>query len=235
MAVPKRKTSPSRRGMRRSADALKRPSYVEDKDSGELRRPAPRRSQDRYVQGPAGAQAQNRSLTETCDGIGATHGTANGAPHAGRRSGNRRVARACLVRLGAPAPPRLRRLLGSGDELSQKHCGRPDPTGPTSVPGQDPTRTRARPLCCGSAAVSTRRAGAPPSDCAKPGRVARAASGGVMLATARILTASLIRFVSIRDRQVRPMNISARRMPKLVGPAGSVSRGRGGFDDFRMV
>jgi large subunit ribosomal protein L32 len=39
MAVPKRKTSPSRRGMRRSADALKKPSYVEDKDSGELRRP----------------------------------------------------------------------------------------------------------------------------------------------------------------------------------------------------
>jgi large subunit ribosomal protein L32 len=37
MAVPKRKTSPSRRGMRRSADALKQPSYVED--SGELRRP----------------------------------------------------------------------------------------------------------------------------------------------------------------------------------------------------
>ena len=39
MAVPKRKTSPSRRGMRRSADALKRPAYVEDKDSGEFRRP----------------------------------------------------------------------------------------------------------------------------------------------------------------------------------------------------
>ena len=39
MAVPKRKTSPSRRGMRRSADALTRPTYVEDKDSGELRRP----------------------------------------------------------------------------------------------------------------------------------------------------------------------------------------------------
>jgi large subunit ribosomal protein L32 len=39
MAVPKKKTSPSRRGMRRSADALKRPTYVEDKDSGELRRP----------------------------------------------------------------------------------------------------------------------------------------------------------------------------------------------------
>ncbi len=39
MAVPKKKTSPSRRNMRRSADALKAPSYVEDKDSGELRRP----------------------------------------------------------------------------------------------------------------------------------------------------------------------------------------------------
>jgi large subunit ribosomal protein L32 len=39
MAVPKKKTSPSRRGMRRSADGLKRPAYVEDKDSGELRRP----------------------------------------------------------------------------------------------------------------------------------------------------------------------------------------------------
>ncbi len=39
MAVPKRKTSPSRRGMRRSADGLKQPSYTEDKNSGELRRP----------------------------------------------------------------------------------------------------------------------------------------------------------------------------------------------------
>ena len=39
MAVPKRKVSPSRRGMRRSADALSRPSHVEDRDSGELRRP----------------------------------------------------------------------------------------------------------------------------------------------------------------------------------------------------
>ena len=38
MAVPKRKTSPSKRGMRRSADALAAPTYVEDKDSGELRR-----------------------------------------------------------------------------------------------------------------------------------------------------------------------------------------------------
>src|SRR5947209_11852001 len=39
MAVPRRKTSPSRRGMRRSADAIKKPTYIEDKDSGELRRP----------------------------------------------------------------------------------------------------------------------------------------------------------------------------------------------------
>lgn len=39
MAVPKRKTTPSKRGMRRSADALKAQVYVEDKDSGELRRP----------------------------------------------------------------------------------------------------------------------------------------------------------------------------------------------------
>ncbi|ADR52179.1 ribosomal protein L32 [Candidatus Liberibacter solanacearum CLso-ZC1] len=39
MAVPKRKTSPSKRGMRRSADALPPSSYVEDKKSGELRRP----------------------------------------------------------------------------------------------------------------------------------------------------------------------------------------------------
>ena len=32
MAVPKRKTSPMKRGFRRSADALAAPSYVEDKD-----------------------------------------------------------------------------------------------------------------------------------------------------------------------------------------------------------
>jgi large subunit ribosomal protein L32 len=39
MAVPKRKTSPSRRGMRRAHDALPANSYVEDQASGELRRP----------------------------------------------------------------------------------------------------------------------------------------------------------------------------------------------------
>jgi large subunit ribosomal protein L32 len=39
MAVPKKKTTRSRRNMRRSHLALKAPTYVEDKTSGELRRP----------------------------------------------------------------------------------------------------------------------------------------------------------------------------------------------------
>ncbi len=39
MAVPKRKTTPAKRGMRRSHDKLAQASYIEDKDSGELRRP----------------------------------------------------------------------------------------------------------------------------------------------------------------------------------------------------
>ena len=39
MAVPKRKTSPSRRNMRRSHDSLKASSFIEDKETGELRRP----------------------------------------------------------------------------------------------------------------------------------------------------------------------------------------------------
>jgi len=39
MAVPKRKTSPMKRGFRRSADALRVPTYIEDRESGELRRP----------------------------------------------------------------------------------------------------------------------------------------------------------------------------------------------------
>ena len=38
MAVPKSKISNSRRGMRRSHDSLKATNYVEDKNSGELRR-----------------------------------------------------------------------------------------------------------------------------------------------------------------------------------------------------
>lgn len=39
MAVPKRKTTPSRRGMRRAHDALGKNAYIEDKETGELRRP----------------------------------------------------------------------------------------------------------------------------------------------------------------------------------------------------
>ncbi len=39
MAVPKRKVTRMKRGNRRSADALTTPAYVEDKESGELRRP----------------------------------------------------------------------------------------------------------------------------------------------------------------------------------------------------
>jgi large subunit ribosomal protein L32 len=39
MAVPKRKTTPSKRNMRRSHDALKAVSVGEDKTSGELKRP----------------------------------------------------------------------------------------------------------------------------------------------------------------------------------------------------
>jgi large subunit ribosomal protein L32 len=39
MAVPKKKVSPSRRNMRRSHDRLSAATYIEDKDSGELRRP----------------------------------------------------------------------------------------------------------------------------------------------------------------------------------------------------
>ena len=38
MAVPKSKISNSRRGMRRAHDKLSAVNYVEDKDSGELRR-----------------------------------------------------------------------------------------------------------------------------------------------------------------------------------------------------
>lgn len=39
MAVPKRKTSPSRAGMRRSHHALSTPSYAECSNCGELKRP----------------------------------------------------------------------------------------------------------------------------------------------------------------------------------------------------
>lgn len=39
MAVPKRKVTGAKRGMRRSHDRLEGETYIEDKDSGELRRP----------------------------------------------------------------------------------------------------------------------------------------------------------------------------------------------------
>lgn len=39
MAVPKRKVSPMKRGFRRSTDALKTPTFSEDKEDGELKRP----------------------------------------------------------------------------------------------------------------------------------------------------------------------------------------------------
>ena len=39
MAVQRKKTSKSRRGMRRAHAEVKRPTYIEDKESGELRRP----------------------------------------------------------------------------------------------------------------------------------------------------------------------------------------------------
>lgn len=39
MAVPKSKITKSKRGMRRAHDAIGSTAYVEDKDTGELRRP----------------------------------------------------------------------------------------------------------------------------------------------------------------------------------------------------
>jgi large subunit ribosomal protein L32 len=39
MAVPRKKVSRMKRGSRRAADALRPENYVEDKESGNLRRP----------------------------------------------------------------------------------------------------------------------------------------------------------------------------------------------------
>ena len=39
MAVPRKKVTKSKRGMRRSTDYLKADAYVEDKSTGELHRP----------------------------------------------------------------------------------------------------------------------------------------------------------------------------------------------------
>ncbi len=39
MAVPRKKVTRSKRNMRRAHDGLPRSTYIEDKESGELRRP----------------------------------------------------------------------------------------------------------------------------------------------------------------------------------------------------
>ena len=39
MAVPKSKVTKSKRDMRRAHDAIRSDAYIEDKDTGELRRP----------------------------------------------------------------------------------------------------------------------------------------------------------------------------------------------------
>ncbi len=39
MAVPKRKTTPSKRNMRRSHDALSATNWIEDSNTGETKRP----------------------------------------------------------------------------------------------------------------------------------------------------------------------------------------------------
>ena len=69
MAVPRRKTSPSRRGMRRSADALKKPTYAEDKDSGELRRPHHLDLKTGMYKGRQVLKAKKESLTGATGGL----------------------------------------------------------------------------------------------------------------------------------------------------------------------
>ena len=65
MAVPRRKTSPSRRGMRRSHDALKRPDLCGGQGFRRAAPPAPSRSQDRHVQGSADPQAEIGDVRRT--------------------------------------------------------------------------------------------------------------------------------------------------------------------------
>ncbi len=50
MAVPKRKTTPSKRGMRRSHDSLKKTNVSENQTTGELHRPH-HVSRDGYYKG----------------------------------------------------------------------------------------------------------------------------------------------------------------------------------------
>ena len=85
MAVPKRKTSPSRRGMRRSADALKRPTYVEDKDSGELRRPHHIDLKTGMYKGRQVLKAEDRGVSRAEPGIALSDRTGPTMPQRLRR------------------------------------------------------------------------------------------------------------------------------------------------------
>ena len=80
MAVPKRKTSPSRRGMRRSHHALGPNSYVEDKDTGELKPPASRRPEDRDVPRPSGSDASPTTSHHAPAGSGAVQAASANLP-----------------------------------------------------------------------------------------------------------------------------------------------------------
>src|SRR3954469_21195437 len=94
MAVPRRKTSPSRRGMRRSADALKKPTYVEDKDSGELRRPHHLDLKTGMYKGRQGLKKK-----ESWSGLGIRHDFDSWLPEFGQRVGQRfHRAKRCFAR-----------------------------------------------------------------------------------------------------------------------------------------
>ena len=62
MAVPRKKVSRMKRGTRRSADALPAPTYVEDKEFGERRRPHHIDLKIGQVPRPPGPGAQGRGL-----------------------------------------------------------------------------------------------------------------------------------------------------------------------------
>ncbi len=65
MAVPRKKMSKSRIGMRRSGHQLGTVTWVEDKKSGELRPPAPHRPEVGPLQGPSGPDRQVRRIIGT--------------------------------------------------------------------------------------------------------------------------------------------------------------------------
>ena len=61
MAVPSKKMSRSRIGMRRSGHKLQTVTWIEDKKSGELRRPHHVDLKTGMYQGPPGPRAQERN------------------------------------------------------------------------------------------------------------------------------------------------------------------------------